>query len=1516
MKLKNTFQKRRLNRDADERLVPKGEFIDALNINVSEAEGLDVGAIENSLGNKQLTAIDLGTGVYQIGEIVDENQQKIYWLTKSDTACHVLEWDNVNKVLFVVLKDSRTAPDNVLNFDENYLVEGINIIADSDNDVRFLAWTDGLNEPRKINIEEAKKFEENGFSEEDISLIKAPPLDPPTLVFKNTPSGLENNLEEKLLFFSYRYRYQDNEYSALSPFSRVGFEPKAFDYDFSITTNKSMVNKYNSVEIQFNTGPSRVKGIDLMYKESRSSNVYLIESFDKEEEDWSDNTTSSFTFINDKSYTNAVVAESEVSRLYDNVPRKAVAQEVIGNRLVYGNYTENYSLVDDNGDSVIVDMRVDYNSYPITSGPVPSMKSNRDEEVGIVYLDSNGRMTSVLTSKNNTTFIKNEDADSQNKLTVTIANKPPSFASKYRFFIKKAIGDYDTITPLLFYRDGTYVWVRIEGNDEDKISKGDFIYVKADSEGVLSEAQAIEVLDLKEQGINFLEADPGTTVIQQAGTYIKIKASKITLDEADIRVFEESTKGFKSRKTDNDITSNVDYLEPAVYYGTDGLDDLTGSVAGGGYSSSDDLRYEIEMQTLGTPDQFRWRTINANDGTVGSWTNNVDCTLAATALVGGFGIETAFGATTGHDLEDRWVLSAKALEVVSTRNSSKRAWVPYRFGSFGDENIIQGAVINITYKEERDFYPIQKYTQSFVSGGNYDNAEEWFFEENIIDELEYPTTLDRVVFRRGNAVYGGDLVETIDIDAADGDLWMLFQSESEWVSGDRIRVMTQIEVQQLSNYIIFETIPKEEVDNLYFEWGDTYDITNGLHMGKSGDVDQTSTTEAVIELQAFNCFAWGNGYESYKIKDKFTGDPFRIDTRPSININNYRENKRIASLTYSSPYEQTTNYNGLNEFNLSLVNHKDLDDKYGKINKLFTRDTNLIVWQEDKVHNIMFQKSVLFNADGSGNVSQNLNVLGQEVPYAGEYGISGDARGFAYFGNNMWWPDSKRGVICRLGADGITEVSNYGMRNFFRELLADNVGGVKVGGYDPFYDQYVLTIKEDTSVPSLRYPCESIIFKKDLESAFTYTVVADSNTSTYDIGYDVAAGGVDISVTHDGTTTSTGPVSGLGGNGLGTLTVNKTNSTIDEATVVITPTSSPATVKITNGCTKADIVEVIIVVIAGIEDGGNKSGVIDYKIGGVASGRQVNNFSFYQSGVTVWNSEIGTEGNQGFPEDQDSITLETFYSNSADDAWSTANGNKMGWFISTTKYTPSQIVGTVLPLTTFETVTSTVEGGGIRHVTDPFVYTKSSDDEILYFIYDFRDTVVTAVDDPDTGSFDVYQNDIIIVNVLDNDTYVGTPTVTITSAPTRGTAIVNANNNIRYKSDGTIGTDTITYQLSDQFSSDTANVNLNVIADDGGGTGANGKAFDISNTGYTNPNNGSDGQGACDFTLTGTLKYHNGPEIWPILDDLIYNEIGKTTLFDGENKYWKIEGGKTIKINPSGRVVHIYTCENFEGGIP
>ena len=43
--IRNNFLKSRMNKDLDARLVPSGEYRDAMNVSISKSEGDDVGAL-------------------------------------------------------------------------------------------------------------------------------------------------------------------------------------------------------------------------------------------------------------------------------------------------------------------------------------------------------------------------------------------------------------------------------------------------------------------------------------------------------------------------------------------------------------------------------------------------------------------------------------------------------------------------------------------------------------------------------------------------------------------------------------------------------------------------------------------------------------------------------------------------------------------------------------------------------------------------------------------------------------------------------------------------------------------------------------------------------------------------------------------------------------------------------------------------------------------------------------------------------------------------------------------------------------------------------------------------------------------------------------------------------------------------------------------------------------------------------------------------------------------------------
>ena len=94
--IKHNFTAGKMNKDLDERLIPNGEYRDAMNIQVSTSESSDVGAVQNILGNSLVDGqhnISLNPGEpfmsgvwtpnagnsFCVGSVSDEKDDALYW---------------------------------------------------------------------------------------------------------------------------------------------------------------------------------------------------------------------------------------------------------------------------------------------------------------------------------------------------------------------------------------------------------------------------------------------------------------------------------------------------------------------------------------------------------------------------------------------------------------------------------------------------------------------------------------------------------------------------------------------------------------------------------------------------------------------------------------------------------------------------------------------------------------------------------------------------------------------------------------------------------------------------------------------------------------------------------------------------------------------------------------------------------------------------------------------------------------------------------------------------------------------------------------------------------------------------------------------------------------------------------------------------------------------------------------------------------------------------------------------
>ena len=199
--------------------------------------------------------------------------------------------------------------------------------------------------------------------------------------------------------------------------------------------------------------------------------------------------------------------------------------------------------------------------------------------------------------------------------------------------------------------------------------------------------------------------------------------------------------------------------------------------------------------------------------------------------------------------------------------------------------------------------------------------------------------------------------------------------------------------------------------------------------------------------------------EESRIKGAYNGKTVDFGVRAAITDSEYTPETREASLIYSGIYNGRTRVNEINQFNPSLPNTKSIDSSFGSIQKLYAEDNNMVIFQENKTHNILIDKDIIYTAEGDTNVTASDQVLGEVVAYQGNYGISKNPESFAVNAGRKYFVDKNNGCILRLSRDGITEISNFGMRDWFKTnlKLTDSVIGI----WDNNRKKYILSLQED-----------------------------------------------------------------------------------------------------------------------------------------------------------------------------------------------------------------------------------------------------------------------------------------------------------------------------------------------------------------------------------------------------------------------------------------------------------------------
>ena len=218
-----------------------------------------------------------------------------------------------------------------------------------------------------------------------------------------------------------------------------------------------------------------------------------------------------------------------------------------------------------------------------------------------------------------------------------------------------------------------------------------------------------------------------------------------------------------------------------------------------------------------------------------------------------------------------------------------------------------------------------------------------------------------------------------------------------------------------------------------------------------------SKSGSSIHLNWYNCYSFGNGVESNRIRDNYNTPFISNGVRVSTTFADYAQEERKYGLIYSGIYNSTSGVNSLNQFIQAEKITKDVNPMYGSIQKLHSRDTDLVTFCEDKVLKILANKDAVFNADGNPQLTANQNVLGQTIPFVGEYGISRNPESFASESYRAYFTDKVRGAVLRLSKDGLTPISDAGMKDWFKDNLKKSES--IIGSYDDKKDEYNVSLR-------------------------------------------------------------------------------------------------------------------------------------------------------------------------------------------------------------------------------------------------------------------------------------------------------------------------------------------------------------------------------------------------------------------------------------------------------------------------
>jgi hypothetical protein len=1019
----------------------------------------------------------------------------------------------------------------VLGWTQETFVKADTIV--KENGDTILYFTDSVSEPRKLNVTRAlqtrnpsvfssplgalpAEFESpssptplnSDIERWDVLICaaKQPPLIAPTFTFVTDTIIGKNNMYDKYFQFACQYIYDDGEVSAISPYSTLAISNEQF-LDGFLSEQQKLLN--NVIRVSVTNSKLDVAKIRILGRNKNDGQFFAIDEIANNKA----TATSTYDFKNDRSYS--YLPDSEVNKLYDNLPQKANTQAIASNRLMYGGYTEFYDNVTTDVESYVrykekrrfeaLAVAVP-NASPVF-GTLPARFTLDTAQIGINKTLTLSQYTNIAT------------------IRTSLANQ---IQGTYRVGI---VSTFDSNNPAVnvgatLIATNTYAWFRgyveFEVYNYTLVGTNLQFDIKLTGYGLYSREiwnsstgrVTISAPGGLTGGRPVLDITTGSPSISSWTNMRLVRNLSRVYRAVGSRTFKSGVEHeFGIVYYDNKNRSGGVNPIPPVYVNSYGERD---SGVQGPASILCRLKHDPPYWAK------RWQLVYAPY-------TKYNFVIQYTAF------EALFKTVESTDSTNDRKLYVSAHQFEGRSDSYKEAK-----GALLDYSFVEGDILRvIKYRSGAgasayDIYP-KNYEYKIIGYNYYDSnntplsndsnphpaerkigwflevrdegyaggtaadiaAGDSFWDKNCIVEIVRPVkSTDKPVYRefgysyavdnpapnvyrhRGDRDYTFEPGDGVPFEALGmRGIWdtPVYENDIVNIGGTDVYV-TDLTVVDGPNGVRYNFSLYQQVvmPGVFFTDG-TYsafikNLEDAVVLAENGDAyfrprqlkingDLTSRTTICNNLEIVT-------YSREYLEDNSISDfnvSFAHDFgRPNTIVANAAQVYRMASITYSEPYAIDSSLLTLSSFNLSLANFNDYSNKYGGIKYIHSNDDSIFVIQERKSSVVPIGRNLVEYADGSASLTVSNNVLGVQNYYAGDYGVNNNPESVLERDGRLYFCDIVAGKVLRLGGDGITPISSYKVEAFIGETFKNAFeSGNKynvVSVYDPDKDYYMFSI--------------------------------------------------------------------------------------------------------------------------------------------------------------------------------------------------------------------------------------------------------------------------------------------------------------------------------------------------------------------------------------------------------------------------------------------------------------------------